>query len=124
MRNPHKQPTRIVFVRSVLLALVMTCSFAPSSIHARSIYPSAQAVNTSAKVTIAQGLFSRATVVVLKGGTLTIVNSDNLAYRIKIGATVVVLPAKVSKTIPLPQRGTFSITCTKFPALHATLTVK
>ena len=79
---------------------------------------------SSTRLIIRDGLFSRASVVVLKGGTLTLKNADNIAYRIKIGATLVVIPAKGSKTIPLPQRGTFSITCAKAPSLKATLTVK
>lgn len=79
---------------------------------------------SSTRLTIENGLFGRASVVVLKGGTLTLKNADSVAYRIKIGATVVVVPAKGSKTIPLPQRGIFSITCAKAPSLQATLTVK
>jgi hypothetical protein len=78
----------------------------------------------SANLIIKDGVFGRASVVVLKGGTLTLKNSDSVAYRIKIGATLVIIPAKGSKTIPLPQRGTFSITCAKAPSLKATLTVK
>jgi hypothetical protein len=73
---------------------------------------------SSARLTIKNGFFGRATVVVAKGGT------DNVAYRIKVGATLVVVRAKGSKTIPLPQRGTFSITCTKAPNLRATLIVE
>ncbi len=79
---------------------------------------------SSTRLIIRDGLFSRASVVVLKGGTLTLKNADNIAYRIKIGATLVVVPAKGSKTVPLPQRGIFSITCAKAPSLKATLTVK
>lgn len=79
---------------------------------------------TNARLTIKNGLLSRASVVVLKGGTLTLKNADSVAYRIKVGATLVVIPAKGSKTIPLPQRGIFSITCAKVPSLKATLTVK
>jgi hypothetical protein len=79
---------------------------------------------SSTRLTISDGVFSQASVVVLKGGTITLKNSDSVAYRIKVGATLVVIPAKGSKTIPLPQRGTFSITCAKVPSLRATLTVK
>ena len=79
---------------------------------------------TSARLTIKDGVFGRVTLVVAKGGTLTLKNLDSVAYRIKVGATLVVVPAKGSKTIPLPQRGTFSITCAKVPSLKATLTVK
>jgi hypothetical protein len=78
----------------------------------------------STNLIIKNGVFGRASVVVLKGGTLTLKNSDSVAYRIKVGATLVVVPAKGSKTIPLPQRGTFSITCAKVASLRATLTVK
>ena len=78
----------------------------------------------SSNLIIKDGVFSRASVVVHKGGILTLKNVDSVAYRIKIGATLVVIPAKGSKTIPLPQRGIFSITCAKAPSLKATLTVK
>ena len=86
---------------------------------------SAAATNvSSARLDIKNAIFSRASVVVLKGGTLTLKNVDNVAYRIKIGATLVIVPARGSKTVPLPQRGVFSITCAKVPSLKATLTVK
>jgi hypothetical protein len=78
----------------------------------------------STNLIIKDGLFSRSRVVVAKGGTLTLKNADSVAYRIKVGATLVVIPAKGSKTIPLPQRGTFSITCAKASSLKATLLVK
>ena len=51
-------------------------------------------------------------------------STPRVAYRIKIGATLVIVPARGSKTVPLPQRGVFSITCAKVPSLKATLTVK
>ena len=79
---------------------------------------------SSTRLIIRDGLFSRASVVVLKGGTLTLKNADDIAYRVKVGATLVIVPAKGSKTIPLPQRGTFSITSSKAPSLRATLIVK
>ena len=79
---------------------------------------------SSTNLIIKDGVFSRASVVVLKGGTLTLKNVDSVAYRIKIGATLVIVPARGSKTVPLPQRGVFSITCAKAPSLKATLTVK
>ena len=78
----------------------------------------------STTLIIKDGVFSRASVVVPKGGTLTLKNADSVAYRIKIGATLVIVPARGSKTVPLPQRGVFSITCAKVPSLKATLTVK
>jgi len=79
---------------------------------------------TSARLAIKSGAFGRATVVVLKGGTLTLKNADSVVYRIKIGATLIIVPARGSKTVSLPQRGIFSITCAKVPSLKATLTVK
>jgi len=78
----------------------------------------------STNLIIKNGVFSRASVVELKGGTLTLKNADSVAYRIKVGATLVIVPARGSKTVPLPQRGVFSITCAKVPSLKATLTVK
>lgn len=79
---------------------------------------------SNARLIIKDGVFGRSTVVVTKGGTLTLKNADNIAYRVKVGATLVIVPAKGSKTIPLPQRGTFSITSSKAPSLRATLIVK
>ena len=82
------------------------------------------ALVSNARLIIKDGVFGRSTVVVAKGGTLTLKNADDIAYRVKVGATLVIVPAKGSKTIPLPQRGMFSITCAKAPNLKATLTVK
>jgi hypothetical protein len=79
---------------------------------------------SNARLIIKDGVFGRSTVVVPKGGTLTLKNADDIAYRVKVGATLVIVPAKGSKIVPLPQRGTFSITCAKVPRLKATLTVK
>ena len=79
---------------------------------------------SNARLIIKDGVFGRSTVVVAKGGTLTLKNADDIAYRVKVGATLVIVPAKGSKIVPLPQRGTFSITCAKVPSLKATLTVK
>ena len=79
---------------------------------------------SNARLIIKDGVFGRSTVVVAKGGTLTLKNADDIAYRVKVGATLVIVPAKGSKTIPLPQRGTFSITSSKAPSLRATLIVK
>lgn len=79
---------------------------------------------SNARLIIKDGVFGRSTVVVPKGGTLTLKNADDIAYRVKVGATLVIVPAKGSKTIPLPQRGTFSITSSKAPSLRATLIVK
>lgn len=117
-----------IFVIAVLLVLLAS----PAQLFAHDVAPnishnvasSAQTVGAAAKLSISRAEFGRATVVVLKGGTLTLVNADNIAYRIKIGATVVVIPAKGTKAVSLPQRGTFSITCAKVPTLQATITVK
>lgn len=123
----HLASSRII-CRAIVLALVCTFFIAiatsPALVSARQVTPSAPTVATHATLTISNGLFSRTTVVVLKGGTLTLTNTDNLAYRIKVGATPVVIAANGSKTVPLPQIGTFSITCAKASSLRATLTVK
>ena len=108
--------TALVFFALTLCPVVMS---SPAHVDAASM-PRVASTN----LIIKDGVFSRASVVVLKGSTLTLKNSDSVAYRIKVGATLVVVPAKGSKTIPLPQRGTFSITCAKVPSLRATLTVK
>ncbi len=117
--------TFIVALLLVLLtspARLFAHDVAPNISH--NVSPSKQTVLAAAKLSISSAKFSRAAVVVLKGGTLTLVNTDDVAYRIKIGATILVVPAKGSKTVPLPQRGTFSITCAKAPTLRATITVK
>ncbi len=117
--------TFIVALLLVLLtspARLFAHDVAPNISH--NVSPSAQTALAAAKLSISSAKFSRAAVVVLKGGTLTLVNTDDVAYRIKIGATILVVPAKGSKTVPLPQRGTFSITCAKAPTLRATITVK
>jgi hypothetical protein len=108
--------TALVFFALTLFPVVMS---PPAHVDAAST-PRVASTN----LIIKNGVFGRASVVVLKGGTLTLKNADSVAYRIKVGATLVVVPAKGSKTIPLPQRGTFSITCAKVASLRATLTVK
>ncbi len=117
-RQAQRRPLRtaLVFFALTLCPVVMS-----SPAHADAASTPRVA---SANLIIKDGVFGRASVVALKGGTLTLRNSDSVAYRIKVGATLVVVPAKGSKTIPLPQRGTFSITCAKVPSLRATLTVK
>jgi hypothetical protein len=123
--NPSADPQQVRrrLLRTAFIFLVLTlCPVVMS--------PTAHADATgtprvaSTNLIIKDGVFGRASVVVLKGGTLTMKNADSVAYRIKIGATLVVVPAKGLKTIPLPQRGTFSITCAKAPSLRATLIVK
>lgn len=120
MLTSSKRRHCTTFVAALLLVLLAP----PAQTFAHNVSPSAQTVLAAAKLSISGAKFSRAAVVVFKGGTLTLVNADNIAYRIKIGATVLVIPAKGSKTVPLPQRGTFSITCAKAPTLYATITVK
>ena len=122
--RPH-----LLLRRALMCAILLVVAPVGSVATARnvSVSISSNAVTakvSSARLTIKNGFFGRATVVVAKGGTLTLANADNVAYRVKVGATLVVVRAKGSKTIPLPQRGTFSITCTKAPNLRATLIVE
>ena len=114
-----------VLVCALLLVIVQTSSIASARNVVRSSPSNTTEANlSSARLNIKNAKFGRAAIVVPKGRTLTLTNSDNVAYRIKIGATLVVVRANGSKTIPLPQRGIFSITCAKAPSLKATLTVK
>ena len=108
--------TALVFFALTLCPVVMS---PPAHVDAAST-PRVASTN----LIIKDEVFSRASVVVPKGGTLTLKNADSVAYRIKVGATLVIVPARGSKTVPLPQRGVFSITCAKVPSLKATLTVK
>lgn len=108
--------TALVFFALTLCPVVMS---PPAHVDAAST-PRVASTN----LIIKDEVFSRASVVVPKGGTLTLKNTDSVAYRIKVGATLVIVPARGSKTVPLPQRGVFSITCAKVPSLKATLTVK
>ena len=118
----QRQARRRLLRTALVLCALTLCPVVvspPAHVDAAS-YPRVASTN----LIIKDGTFSRASVVVLKGGTLTLKNADNIPYRVKIGATLVVVPAKGSKTVPLPQRGKFSITCAKAPSLKATLTVK
>ncbi len=117
----RQEQRRILRIALVFLALTLCPVRLSSPAHADAASTPRVA---STNLIIKDKVFGRASVVVLKGGTLTLKNADSVAYRIKIGATLVVVPAKGSKTIPLPQRGIFSITCAKAPSLKATLTVK
>ena len=119
--DPRQTQQRVLRTALVFLALTLcpVAMISPAHVDAAST-PRV----TSANLIIKDAVFGRASVVVLKGGTLTLKNADSVAYRIKVGATLVVIPAKGSKTIPLPQRGTFSITCAKAQSLRATLIVK
>ena len=119
--DPRQTQQRVLRAALVFFALTLCPVVMSSPAHADAASTPRVA---SANLIIKDGVFGRASVVALKGGTLTLKNSDSVAYRIKVGATLVVVPAKGSKTIPLPQRGTFSITCAKVPSLKATLTVK
>ena len=119
--EPRQTQQRVLRTALVFFALTLCPVVMSPTAHADAAStPSVASTN----LIIKDGVFSRASVVVLKGGTLTLKNVDSVAYRIKIGATLVVIPAKGSKTIPLPQRGIFTITCAKAPSLKATLTVK
>ena len=119
--DPRQTQQRVMRAALVFFALTLCPVVMSSPAHADAASMPRVA---STNLIIKNGVFGRASVVALKGGTLTLKNSDSVAYRIKVGATLVVVPAKGSKTIPLPQRGTFSITCAKVPSLRATLTVK
>jgi hypothetical protein len=55
---------------------------------------------------------------------LTIRNADRKPYTLTIGATPLTIKAKSSASLKLPQRGTFSIVCAKWPSLVATVVVK
>ena len=113
------------FNRSFIAALL---SFSVLPLHGTSAAPliSAErpAVALNATVRIIDGKFGRANIVALFGGTLTIVNKDSTPYDLRVGATKVTVAANGKRTIPLPQRGKFSIVCAKAPSLRATLTVQ
>lgn len=113
-------------IARIAIGVTLFCLITPSGFAAASAVTGFEhptvAVNASIRIT--NGVFGRANIVVQNGGTLTIINRDAVDYSLKIGATKVTVKAKNTRTIPLPQRGVFSITCAKFPALRATLTVK
>lgn len=113
------------FVRSSFAALI-AFSLLPlhSTIAAPVVTAERPTVAVNATVRIVNGKFGRANIVVLFGGTLTIMNKDSTPYDLKVGATKVTVLANGKRTIPLPQPGVFSIICAKVPALRATLTVK
>jgi len=114
--------TPVKFLVRCFFAVLLTFSLLPlpSSFAAQD----RPAVAMNATVRIVNGKFGRANIVVQFGGTATIINKDAVAYELKVGATKVKVAANGSRTIPLPQRGVFSITCAKVPALRATLTVR
>lgn len=81
-------------------------------------------VATKVTLTISASVFSRARVVVARNGVLAITNTDPRPYVLTVGATPLRVPAKASRSIQLPQRGTFSITCAKWPTLVSAVVVK
>ena len=113
------------FIHSVITA-VIAFSLLPlhNTFAAPVVSTERPAVALNATVRIVDGKFGRANIVVQFGGTATIINKDAVAYDLKVGATKVTVRANGTRTIPLPQRGVFSIICAKVPALRATLTVK
>ena len=113
------------FIQSVITA-VITFSLLPlhNTFAAPVVSTERPTVALNATVRIVDGKFGRANIVVQFGGTATIINKDAVAYDLKVGATKVTVRANGTRTIPLPQRGVFSIICAKVPALRATLTVK
>ncbi|MFM9138770.1 MAG: hypothetical protein ACKOQZ_11745 [Actinomycetota bacterium] len=81
-------------------------------------------VATKVTLTITASVFSRARVVVARNGVLTITNADARPYVLTIGATPLRVPAKASRSLHLPQRGTFSNTCAKWPTLVSAVIVR
>ena len=81
-------------------------------------------VASRATLTISSMTFDKPRIVIARNGVLTIRNSDRKSYVLTIGATSITVRAKSSATLKVPQRGTFSIACAKWPALVATLIVK
>ena len=81
-------------------------------------------VASKATLTITGSVFSTARVVIARNGVLTVTNADARPYVLTIGATPLRIPAKASRSIQLPQRGTFSITCAKWPTLVSAVIVR
>ena len=81
-------------------------------------------VASKATLTITGSVFSTARVVIARNGVLTVTNADARPYVLTIGATPLRIPAKASRSIQLPQRGTFSITCAKGPTLVSAVVVR
>ena len=81
-------------------------------------------VATRATLSISSTAFDKARVVIARNGMLTIRNNDRRPYVLTIGATALTVKAKSSATLKVPQRGTFSIACAKWPTLVATLVVR
>ena len=81
-------------------------------------------VASRATLNIASTAFDTSRIVIARNGVLTIKNGDRRPYVLTIGATGLTVKAKSSASLRLPQRGTFSITCARWPQLTATVVVK
>ena len=81
-------------------------------------------VATRATLNISSTAFDKSRIVIARNGVLTIRNADRKPYVLTIGATPLTVRAKSSASLRLPQKGTFSIVCTKWPSLVATVVVK
>jgi len=81
-------------------------------------------VATRATLNISSTAFDKSRIVIARNGVLTIRNSDRKPYVLTIGATPLTVRAKSSASLRLPQKGTFSIVCAKWPSLVATVVVK
>jgi len=81
-------------------------------------------VATRATLNISSTAFDKSQIVIARNGVLTIRNADRKPYVLTIGATPLTVRAKSSASLRLPQKGTFSIVCAKWPSLVATVVVK
>ena len=81
-------------------------------------------VATRATLNISSTSFDKSRIAVARNGVLTIRNADRKPYVLTIGATPLTVRAKSSASLRLPQKGTFSIVCAKWPSLVATVVVK
>ena len=81
-------------------------------------------VASRATLTISSSTFDKTRIVVARNGVLTIRNTDRKPYALTVGATPLTVRAKSTASLRLPQQGTFSIVCAKWPSLAATVVVK
>jgi len=81
-------------------------------------------VATRATLNISSTSFDKSRIVIARNGVLSIRNADRKPYVLTIGATPLTVRAKSSASLRLPQKGTFSIVCAKWPSLVATVVVK
>jgi len=81
-------------------------------------------VATRATLNISSTAFDKSRIVIARNGVLSIRNADRKPYVLTIGATPLTVRAKSSASLRLPQKGTFSIVCAKWPSLVATVVVK